>query len=316
MADENTDDKGIPGEDLDLLDEGQDGPESDDKGKKGTDDGKGGNDDDEAARGEGETHFRDLIVSEDYKKEAERFTSLDDVFKSLKDLQKREGQIRVPGKDADEKQVKAFRKAIGVPDKPEDYTLPEIPEEDLTDDIKAWRQDWVKTFHDLGVPKTIGDSLIAKFAEDQVKSLEDQVAEDEKFAAEQDSILAKEWPGKQMDVNKGFANDAARALWGDDLPEVRKIELKNGRFLLDDARMLRPLAKLGREMQEGTPMGALTGDERDSAESELQEIRDKIKAAQNKGDNKTANKLYQQEQAMIAKMDGARPIVGAQGRAA
>ena len=94
------------------------------------------------------------------------------------------------------------------------------------------------------------------------------------------------------------------------------MQMKDGRFLMDDARMLKIFATLGREMGEGTLGPAMNEDEVESAQSELASLRSQIEEAQAKGNSKQANKLYNKEQALISKMSGNAPVVGANGRSA
>jgi hypothetical protein len=53
----------------------------------------------------------------------------------------------------------------------------------------------------------------------------------------------------------------------------------------------------------------------ETLDDQISELRDKQAAAQAKGESKLANKLYQQEQALLDKKDNS-PIVGSRGRAA
>jgi hypothetical protein len=73
------------------------------------------------------------------------------------------GRIKVPGEGATADEIAEYRKAIGVPDKPEDYARPEpkdasgnpVPyNTELTDRIFA-------EMHKLGVPKGVAEQLIA-----------------------------------------------------------------------------------------------------------------------------------------------------------
>ncbi len=73
-----------------------------------------------------EPSLRDWAKSRGYK-------TLDDVVKSARDNQKAvrdSGRIKVPGDDAAPEDVATFRKAIGVPDDPKGYKLPELKGED------------------------------------------------------------------------------------------------------------------------------------------------------------------------------------------
>ena len=67
---------------------------------------------------------------------------------------------------------------------------------------------------------------------------------------------------------------------------------------------------------EGSLGATLTETEKDTADEQIRNIRTQVAEAQSVGDSKLANKLYSQEQAMLAKRGGSNPIVGARGRMA
>lgn len=260
-----------------------------------------------------QAEWRDAITDKEARKQADRFNSLDDVFKSLADFRKRENQARVPGKDADEKEVAAFRKALEIPETPEGYEFPVQEGEELTDEQKASHEAWAKKFHDLNVPAPVAKTLMEELGKDLAALQEAQVEADNKFAQESEEALKKEWGG-DYDKNKAHANRAVAEILGDNLEDARKLETKDGKFIFDHPIMVKAMAKIGREMSEGG-FDAMTDSERETAEEELRGLRDQITEAQGKGETKRANELYQKEQALIAKVKGNQSIVGA-GRAA
>ena len=69
-------------------------------------------------------------------------------------------------------------------------------------------------------------------------------------------------------------------------------------------------------MSEGNLGPNLNESEIDAIEDEVRDVRKKISEAQQAGDSKRANQLYQKEQSLLAKMAGNKPVVGAEGRAA
>src|SRR3546814_7192782 len=92
---------------------------------------------------------------------------------------------------------------------------------------------------------------------------------------------------------------AADQMFGDDLEELRTMETKDGRFVADHPVLLKALASIGREMGEAGIVPRLTGDAAEQAHDEVRSLREKIEAAQAKGDNSTANKLYAREQELL-----------------
>ena len=256
-------------------------------------------------------------IPDDLKPVAERFTSRDDAIRAIQALQKREGQVRVPGKDATDAERTAYLKAIGVPEKPDDYEFPVLPKEELTDQIKASRQEWSKRFHQAGVPKQTAKQLVEFLNQDVTKQMQAETEADKQFAKTQEEALRTEWKGADFEknhnlANRAFAEVADRA--GLNVDDLRKIETKDGRFLMDRAEMVRVFALIGREMSEGTLGPTLTASEVETLDDQIRGVRKEIEAAQAAGDSKRANTLYQREQALIVKKSGNKPVVGVAGR--
>ena len=256
-------------------------------------------------------------IPDDLKPIADRFTSREDAIRAIQAFQKREGQIRVPGKDATDEERAAYRKAIGIPEKPEEYEFPELPKEQLTDAVKASRQEWAKRFQQFGVPKQTAKQLIESLNQDVAKQMQAEVEADKQFAKSQEEALRAEWKGDDFDknhtlANRAFADVAERA--GLKLDDLRNIQTKDGRFLMDRAEMVRVFALIGREMSEGTLGPTLTESEVETLDNQIAEVRAEAQKAQAEGNSKRANLLYQREQALIAKKSGEKPVVGVAGR--
>lgn len=240
--------------------------------------------------------------------------------RALEMRQKLSKAISPPGKDAKPEDVAAYRKAMEIPETHEGYEWPDLPEgQDLTDEIKASREAWGKRFHELDISAPAAKQLAAWVNEDQAAYEARIVAEDKKFADDTEAKLKEKWQGDEFDRNTKASERAIVTLAERaeiDVQDLRHMELKNGRFLLDDPNVRQLFAQVGLEMTEGGLGPALTDSERNDINSQLKTIRDGIASAQDKGDNKEANRLYQEEQRLIGKLQGSAPIVGAQGRAA
>lgn len=265
--------------------------------------------------------WRSLIKDEKLRDHAGRFTSLDDLVKGNADLRADRDRLRStaivpPGKDAKPEEVTAYRKAMGIPETPEGYKFPDLPPERMTDEVKAERAAWAKEFHDAGLPAATAERLMAKFAEVAAAKEKSLVEQDKAFAEKAEEALKQEWPGDEYARNRTFANRAATQLLGADLDAAKKLETKDGRFVLDHPVMLKMLAKVGREMGESGLGSVMTDGEREGIEGQIRDLRKQISEAQQKGESRRANDLYRREQALLAKMRGSQPVVGAQGRAA
>ena len=257
-------------------------------------------------------------LPDDLKETGKRFTSKADAVRAIIDLRKRESQVRVPGKDAKPEEIAAYHKAIGIPEKPELYEFPELPEGlELNDQVKESRAQWSQRFHALGIPKQTASELSKLANEDAVRQAQAQIESDKAFATQQEAALRKEWPGEEYDRNKTLANNAFREISsrvGVNVEALAQIEMKDGRFLMDRAEIVRIFAAIGREMSEGTLGPTLTESEADSIDDQISGVRAQQQEAQASGDSKRANKLYQQEQALIGKKAGNKPVVGSRGR--
>lgn len=259
-------------------------------------------------------------LPDDLKETAKRFTSKADAVRAIVDFRKRESQVRVPGKNASPEETAAYHKAIGIPEKPELYEYPDLPEGmEVTDQVTANRAEWSKRFHSFGIPKEAAKAL-AKFAnEDVLRELTANVEADKAFATKQEASLRDEWKGDEYERNKTLANRAFTELAnrsGLKLDDLTKIETKDGRFLMDRAEIVRMFATIGREMSEGSIGPTLTESEKDTLDDQVRDVRAQIGEAQREGDSKRANRLYQREMALVAKKGGSQPIVGARGRVA
>ena len=227
--------------------------------------------------------------------------------------------ITPPGKDAKPEELTAHRKKIGVPEEASGYDIPRpehLDEETFNSEpVQKILETFREQAHSLNVPKETFQAQVGTYWAMEKALVEAQKAEDQKFADESEAGLRKLWPGEEYDKNKDYMGRAAQAIFGNDLEEVRNLETKDGRFVLDHPVMLRGLAAIGREMEQGGLVPPLSDSERSEGKDQLIDRRKKISEAQSKGDSKEANRLYQQEQKILSKMGGSAPIVGAEGRA-
>lgn len=256
-------------------------------------------------------------LPDELKETADRFASREDAIRAIQALRRRDSQVRVPGKDATDAEHAAYLKAVGVPEKPEDYEFPVLPEDQMTDEVRASREGWAQLFHKLHVPKDTARALMDAVGEDVAKQQQAQIQADENFAKEQEAALRAEWKGAEFEKNKTLANRAFNEIAnraGLNLEALTKIETKDGRFLVDRAEVVRMFALIGREMAEGTLGPALSEGEMETLEEEIRSLRKQQEEAKAEGDSKRANRLYQREQELLAKQQGSRPVVGAAGR--
>ena len=266
--------------------------------------------------------WRALVTDADALKEAERTPDLNTAFKRIRDLTASNSKaIIIPGKDAPAERIQAYRKAMDIPDdaKGYEFTRPEhMPEETFkSPQVQNALGGFAKAMHDAGVSRAGAKAAWDFYTQAEAAAEKAQVEADKAFAATTADALRKDWPGAEYDKNSAFANRAFAVVAGKaglSLDALRGIELKSGRYLMDDPNMLRLWAALGREMNEGSLGPAITDADRLGINDEIKAVRGKIDEAQAKGDSAEANRLYAIEQDLIKKRDGSSAIVGAAGR--
>ena len=158
----------------------------------------------------------------------------------------------------------------------------------------------------------MASAILNRFSE-ELASGETVVKEaDDRFAKESTEKLEVEW-GDDYDANRTVAARAGREFFGDEFDSVMQTKLSNDRLLMDSTFMLRALARIGREMSSGN-MDVMTETERDTIDDQVQDTRKRAADAKDAGDTRLANKLFKEEQELLAKVVGKIPIVGAGGR--
>lgn len=260
--------------------------------------------------------WRSFLTDAEAKKVAERFTSPDEMAKAVSDLRKQiSDRIKLPGKDADEKEVAKFRKALGVPETPEAYEV-KLPEGvELTEADEALIEAVKPLAHENNVPAEALNGFIAKFKEFEQQVVNEHEAALERQRDEAESALKQEW-GKDYDGNLNIANRAMKQLGGDDLVEfLNKAELKDGGLLGNSPHLVRLFAKLGRQMSEDGVIQPVDANEAQDLTEKLNDLTRKAHEARAKGDDAAAQKLFRERAEIAARLEGDAPIVGAGGRA-
>ncbi len=258
--------------------------------------------------------WRKGIEDEKLQEHASRFTSPADVVKHHLELrQKLSSALIPPGKGAskEDKEVFASRlsKMLGVPEKPEDYEFPALEKGvELTDDEKQSRTEWAGFFHQIHLPKPMASAILSQIAKKSVEDKEAVKVADDRFAEKSTAQLEAEW-GEDYDVNRTSSVRAARELFGDEFDSVMQAEMSNGRLLMDSTFMLRGLARIGREMDAGS-MDVMTDSEKETIDDQVLDVRQRAADAKDEGNTRLANKLFKEEQELLSKVVGKKPIVG------
>ena len=297
---------------------GEQGGQKGGEGASGQEGAKGSTGEGEGAKASAAADdWRAGLTTDDAKKYAERFTDVGQLVNGALEMRKQLSTAIVPpGKDAKPEEVAAYHKRIGVPETAEGYKFP-VPEgHEPTETDKAFQAAMGKALHRAAIPAAAAAQLTDAFNEFSKGVLEQQVAEDKKFSDESEAELRKAWRGAEYDANKAHAERAAAWMFGDQVEEVRHLETKDGRFMMDNPVMLRALAAVGREMAEGGLVPPMAAGAKDQAIDELNDLQKSIDEAQGRGDSREANRLYAKKLALREKIDGSQPIVGSAARAA
>lgn len=261
-------------------------------------------------------NWRSPITDKAARKVADRFTTLDDMAKGIVDLQKRDGQIRVPGKKSSDEDRAAYNKAIGVPETAEGYEFASPEGHEPTEADKAFQASAAEIFHKFDVPADTAKGLNEWYNEMGAALAAEQVKEDKAYAKATEKALKAEWPGEEYPRNKEYADRAAVKIFGGDLEDVKMIEDKTGRYVLDHPAFVKALASVGREMSEGRLGGVMSESEQGAAQTKISDLEKRIETAQNDGDDGLANKLYQEQQDLYRTLHGSALVVGSEGRSA
>src|SRR3990167_2055595 len=153
----------------------------------------------------------------------------------------------VPGEGATPEQVAAYRKATGVPDAPDGYSIswPEFPPGEALDE--AAQGAWLTRMHQIGAPTHIVQAFATLYGQ-HVNTLHNGYRREAEAAGQE---LRRDW-GANYDANLGRANRAIQQYGGDALVDLFA-QNGMGRHPL----VIRSFAKIGDDLVEH---GAMAGD--------------------------------------------------------
>jgi hypothetical protein len=260
------------------------------------------------------TSWRDDIKDADLRKHAERFTTPEALVKANLDYRKKEGRsVTKLSEESSEKDVEAYREAVGVPKDVDGYEFP-LPEGmERTEDIYEREDKWANLFLNHNVPKEAADAIYALYGEEMTGAMEAGAESDAKYASDSKAALKAEWKD-DYDKNMIYAARASEKLFGDDYEDARYIEDKAGNYILDNPILSRVFANLGRQMGEGNLGGVVTDGERDTLMAKANSFRQQAKDAHRVGNTSEANKFAAKELEVLTVLNGSDPVVGANGR--
>lgn len=242
--------------------------------------------------------WRAVIKDDKIKEHAGRYTDIESLAKNNFEMrQKLSDNVGVPGKDASDDEISAYRKAIGMPESLEKYelTAPEGTDEDMQDF-------WKKTFYENDIPPTKAAKLQEATEGLITKLKEREVEADKAFAKATDDALREEWKGDEYKRNMEFGKRAFKEIFAENIEDVTKMEMKDGRFLMDHPLLVKGFAKLGREMGEGQLGSVVTESDIKSLTEAADEARANRDKASAKGDYKQAQRYDAEEREILGRI--------------
>ena len=239
---------------------------------------------------------------------ASRYTSPATMAKALYEANREISQrVKMPGEDSSEEDTARFRKAMGVPDSVEDYSVARpdhINEEAFaTEEYQAPIEAIVSDMHAAGASQAVVEALFDRYFALERDGLAEQSrrADEHKDAAETE--LRKEW-GAGYDENLAHAND----FMGRD-GSLLNLELKDGSLLASYAPFVKLMAQAGRMTNEGQLQLGLVGtDAGQDLQQQYDNLSDQFYAAYSKGETDQAKRLDAQRQAVGEKLFGTASV--------
>jgi hypothetical protein len=167
------------------------------------------------------------------------------------------GLTKIPGKNATEAEIKAFQKAIGVPDEPKAYVenlkLPDgltLGEQD-----KALASDFAAAMHKVGVPQGVMDAAYSWYLQNEEKRAAEIDRQDDENRRESQKLLKEEYgPAFQRNthaISSLFAYAPGGADMNNDASLFNRLlagRMADGKIIGDDPDMVRFLVAIAKEV--------------------------------------------------------------------
>lgn len=224
--------------------------------------------------------WREKLAGTDDKwlKELKRFTSPETFAKSQRALRQKlsSGEYKraaLPA-DATDAEKAEWRKENDIPDKPEDYGVPEIKGYEWGESDTAIAGDFLSALHAANTPKPVAEAALKWYAKFQTQQVESRAEADRHYASAREDALRAEWgPGDyrpHVNLAKQMFNDDA--FIGKDLREAfGEARMPGGMRLTHHPDFIRFLATQGLE-KKGTA-GLISGEQGVRMGSRLDEIK-------------------------------------------
>lgn len=172
--------------------------------------------------------------------------------------------LQVPGDNATPEQIAEFHKALGVPEKPEDYKF-NLPEGYKADEVRIG--EWRKQFKELGIPAKQADKLVGAYLKEEQAAL---AAREQQLAAWENE--SKQAFGANLPKVLNEVNYALREVD----PNGELVKLLDSTGLGSNKLVIQALSTLGVALAERGPRGgsapAVTNLSPSQAQAEIQQF--------------------------------------------
>ena len=256
-----------------------------------------------------EADWRAGIADEKLRKSVEKYSSVEDLVQAHNRLGgELRTRVKAIGADASDEDVTRYREAMGVPESTDGYEVTDVEgyeynEADygVIEDMKVWALDH-------NVPANAFDELVHSWVERSLTMRDAYESEVEKNAELSEGHLLNKW-GDDYDRNLSFATRAANTFGGAPFIELLKTAKIEGFGMLGDSPVIvEILANIGRKIGESDVMLMTTADEKQGAQSRINEIMETTPP----GTDAYKSEAVQRElRGLFALTSGERPVAGA-----
>ncbi len=263
--------------------------------------------------------WRAAITDEKARRFAERFNSpAEAAVSAFKARQQLSGSVRVPGRKASREDIAAFRRALGVPDRPEGYAvaLPEgLPGSvDLDEAGRARLDTYLKAMHEVGATPDVAQRGIDLYYGFLVEGIEARERTAVKAREKANAELTREW-GPDAKRNDECARRAFQTFGGERLAVFLENAEVDGVKLGDHPEMRRIFSAIGRTMGEDRLHAPGGGDRTGTIQGRIDEIHSWQHSSKPEEREQYKTDAVQAElRELYRRLEGGKPIVGAEGR--
>jgi hypothetical protein len=218
----------------------------------------------EPVKGDWPDDWRDKLADgdEDTAKLLKRFGSPKAVARALREtraqVSKGLGAAAEPPENASDEQKAEWRKARGVPDKPEEYKFDAPKDHEWTDSDREYLTEFGKFAHAKGWSQAQAKDAVDWYMNDQIARLQDQEVAARNRGIETEKALKAEYGKDYSRTVEMVRSYGQEQIGADDWDKLVNMRLSDGSYLGDQPALIKLLATAARDLGDGTPFEAGT----------------------------------------------------------